>query len=337
MNNLKFILVLCLVFVLASCEFLFPDRNGKFMRKVINLSEFNSEYDDYNSDLPRNKHGEFYLVFSSKRDKKEYYNLVGFPTRLQYDDHPRLVVAPGSLLSAINHGFVRGYAILANGNYNVLGPKVLTDREIPSYAGQKNPYEFMFFADDKDGHLNIKVIYKDSVGLVQGPVNVAYLNSDKNDAYPSFDHGINKVWFCSDRTGDFDIYEAELSDKPIERTTDVYARLLAPPAVNIKRLSAVSSAGYQDKCPMLWNDDLLVFASDRPGGYGGFDLYYSKKVNGQWQEPVNAGPRINTAHDEYRPLLPVLYNFTYPLMIFSSNRPGGKGGFDLYMTGLEVK
>ena len=72
----------------------------------------------------------------------------------------------------------------------------------------------------------------------------------------------------------------------------------------------------------------MVFASDREGGYGGFDLYYSVFSDEQWSQPQNFGSQINTEHDEYRP---ITFDFAgYKIMIFSSNRPGGKGGFDLY-------
>lgn len=42
----------------------------------------------------------------------------------------------------------------------------------------------------------------------------------------------------------------------------------------------------------------LYFASDRPGGFGGYDLYYSERVGNEWGKPVNLGPKINTAADE---------------------------------------
>ncbi|WP_353718433.1 hypothetical protein [Dyadobacter sp. 676] len=73
------------------------------------------------------------------------------------------------------------------------------------------------------------------------------------------------------------------------------------------------------------------------GDQGGEDIYYSEYKNGKWSQPVNAGPRINSAYKEYRPILPDLSNFSYHLMLFSSNRPGGKGGYDLYMTGLKER
>ena len=78
----------------------------------------------------------------------------------------------------------------------------------------------------------------------------------------------------------------------------------------------------------------MVFTSDRPGGFGGFDLWYSTYGTDGWSQPVNFGPSINTTYDEYRPAVVYAEEFTNDLMFFSSNRPGGKGGFDLYYAGI---
>lgn len=80
--------------------------------------------------------------------------------------------------------------------------------------------------------------------------------------------------------------------------------------------------------------DLLVFSSDRPGGFGGYDLYYSQKTANGWTVPINFGPKINSEFDEYRPVVSEQPEFSNRLMIFSSNRPGGLGGFDLYFVGI---
>jgi hypothetical protein len=68
---------------------------------------------------------------------------------------------------------------------------------------------------------------------------------------------------------------------------------------------------------------------------GGYDLYYSVFRNGNWSSPVNMGPKINSASDEYRPIIGSSPDFTNNFIIFSSNRPGPdvKGGFELYFRG----
>jgi hypothetical protein len=82
---------------------------------------------------------------------------------------------------------------------------------------------------------------------------------------------------------------------------------------------------------------MLIFTSNRPGGYGGFDLYYSKYENGNWSAPTNFGSKINSPFDEYRPILfDEEIDFEKDMMVFSSNRTGGKGGFDLYFVGIPI-
>src|SRR5207302_2025064 len=51
--------------------------------------------------------------------------------------------------------------------------------------------------------------------------------------------------------------------------------------------------------PALSKDGkLLIFASDKPGGVGGVDLYYTtREIGGTWATPVNLGPKINTTGD----------------------------------------
>lgn len=81
--------------------------------------------------------------------------------------------------------------------------------------------------------------------------------------------------------------------------------------------------------------NMMVFTSDRSGGFGGFDLYYSIFSNGQWGMPINFGNKVNSPYDEYRPIITAVYGFDNNFMIFSSNRPGGKGSFDLYYVGTK--
>lgn len=71
---------------------------------------------------------------------------------------------------------------------------------------------------------------------------------------------------------------------------------------------------------------ILYYVSDRPGGLGGTDIWYSEKMaDGSWGTPQNAGPTINTAKDELFPNLDesgVLY--------FSSDGIAGMGGLDIF-------
>ena len=83
----------------------------------------------------------------------------------------------------------------------------------------------------------------------------------------------------------------------------------------------------------------LYFASERPGGFGGLDLYVSRRHDNRddlgWQLPVNLGDAVNTSLVERGP---TLFDDDATGMItlyFSSNRPGGAGNEDIYTSTLQ--
>ena len=74
------------------------------------------------------------------------------------------------------------------------------------------------------------------------------------------------------------------------------------------------------------NGKRLFFASDRPGGFGGMDLYYVNIENGRFSTPVNMGPDINTEGDEVFP-----YAYSEKQLFFSSNGREGIGKLDVFL------
>ena len=82
-----------------------------------------------------------------------------------------------------------------------------------------------------------------------------------------------------------------------------------------------------DRNLFLYNDTLLFFASRRPGGYGGLDLYKTTFKNGRWSTPQNLGADINTPYDETTPFLASDGRALY----FSSNfAERSIGGLDVF-------
>ena len=75
--------------------------------------------------------------------------------------------------------------------------------------------------------------------------------------------------------------------------------------VNAESLSGSSSSlntPSNDGCPILSPyDDALYIASNRPGGYGGLDIWRAERSGEGWGTPVNLGPEVNTAADEFCP------------------------------------
>ncbi|HUW93281.1 MAG TPA: hypothetical protein VMV74_08960 [Bacteroidales bacterium] len=76
----------------------------------------------------------------------------------------------------------------------------------------------------------------------------------------------------------------------------------------------------------------LIFASDRPGGFGGLDLYFSRlDAAGEWGTPVNAGPELNTQLNDDRPFLVE----NGKKLFFTSQGHYNMGGYDIFMSELQ--
>ncbi len=90
--------------------------------------------------------------------------------------------------------------------------------------------------------------------------------------------------------------------------------------------ATINSPGYEGMPCLSADNRELFFVSDRPGGYGGFDIWVSRFENGYWQVPRNMGPRINTAGNETAPFLHPDNNTLY----FASTGIAGMGGSDLF-------
>jgi len=106
----------------------------------------------------------------------------------------------------------------------------------------------------------------------------------------------------------------------INRKDSGWTRPALLPQVNIE--------GYSSKQPFCSSDGIyLYYASDRPGGSGGFDIWYAQIYeDGSAGSSVNAGPGINTAGDEQAPF----YHTSSGTMVFATNGRLGMGGYDLY-------
>jgi len=105
-------------------------------------------------------------------------------------------------------------------------------------------------------------------------------------------------------------------------------------------LGPVVNSPYDDMDPFIAPDGLsLYFASWRPGGYGDSDIWVTTKQTsernpeGYWGPPENLGAFINS---EYREALPSI-TADGLILVFSSKRPGGIGGYDIWLSTRPTK
>lgn len=103
------------------------------------------------------------------------------------------------------------------------------------------------------------------------------------------------------------------------------ARLVNNIWQNIQELP-LNDEHFSNCHPSLSSDGAeLIFASNRPGGFGGMDLYRSRNIKGVWQRPENLGPTINSASNELFPFIGK--NGT---LYFSSDNEKSLGGLDIF-------
>jgi hypothetical protein len=155
------------------------------------------------------------------------------------------------------------------------------------------------------------------------PINLGEgVNSEFGDCDPTLfidtETGVVTLYFASTRPGlgDWDIYQSTLgSDGTFG------------PAVLVPELSSPQ----RDAHPTIRCDGLEIFlASNRPGTLGMIDLWVSTRTttHDAWSTPVNLGSTINTPDNERAPYL----SADGQTLFFTSDRPGGFGGNDFYMT-----
>lgn len=296
-------------------------KEGTFKDTIINLSDLNTAYDDYNlvnSQLVGNSQ----IVFSSNRGSAGgQFDLVQGNISFSFNQNNGELIITSGMTS---DPFLSKLLSKANSSGNDFGPYRL--------FSSTDGYEYLLLASQNGDNLDLcylknRPVFGNLLPDVSNPSPVKILNSGFDDAYICFDSNNDTVYFSSDREGDFEIY---LHHRPLTMVLDEWFSLDYAPSTKVDSINSTA----EDKCPFVYRN-IMVFTSNRTGGLGGFDLYYSLFKNGKWGSPVNLGPRINTSSDEYRPIIGYNPNFKNLFMIFSSDRSGGKGGFDLYFTGIE--
>ena len=112
---------------------------------------------------------------------------------------------------------------------------------------------------------------------------------------------------------------------------DLYVATLSKDSIwsDIKNLGpGINSSAWDSQPSISHQGDTLYFSSNRIGGFGLTDLYFSVRDNkGTWQAAQNMGPIINTRNSEVSPFFHHVFNVLY----FSSNgHPLNFGEFDIY-------
>lgn len=155
----------------------------------------------------------------------------------------------------------------------------------------------------KDGEYTSAIKLPESINTKTGREEIVGLNANGTEA----------ILFFESFTNGGDLFECKIDGKEFGEPVKLDRN------VNSKSIEIAACISNDNK--------KLYFASDRPGGYGGVDLYLCQRLpNGKWSEAQNLGPSVNTKYDEDFPNISPDGKILY----FSSRGHTSMGGYDIY-------
>lgn len=175
---------------------------------------------------------------------------------------------------------------------------------------------------NKDGFVNLKLY---SVPFSDGSWKKIkafdYNNDNYSVGHPTITPSGKYLFFVSDIEGGFggtDIYVCEKKDETWGEPVNLGPNINTP---------------FNEMFPTAYSDNELIFSSKGHNSFGGLDIFSATKRNSNWQNVQNIGSGINSSSDDFS----LIYlNDERKNGYFSSNRPNGSGGDDVYSFKLNI-
>lgn len=190
-------------------------------------------------------------------------------------------------------------------------PAVVEEKKTDDETGKKATSFFLAMRGD-NGNLKKVVPFAEELTtkFYDGPLS---FNADGSVVYFTRSNlRRGKALKAKDGLVKLKIYSAEKNENGWSNITDL----------------ALNLSDYDCTHPSISPDGKrLYFASNRPDGFGGMDLYVCTLLNGKWSIPVNCGPKVNTAKNEIFPFI-----HADGTLYFTSNGREGLGNLDIFYT-----
>ena len=205
-----------------------------------------------------------------------------------------------------------------NSVYPDFSPVLSADERTLIYTTRRNTSTGGELTPDGQYFEDVVVAYKDDNNKWSSPKSISdYINTSGHEGSCNMTPDGQTLILYKDDNGNGNIYYSEWDGKTW---------------TSIQAFGSDINSKYWETHGCLSADrTILYFISDRPGGFGGRDIYRCKKLpNGNWSLAQNLGPTINTKYDEDAV-------FIHPAgdLIFASNGHKSMGGFDLFVSSLD--
>lgn len=169
----------------------------------------------------------------------------------------------------------------------------------------------LYYADTTQNKRSVKLLSKD-------------LTTKLNDGPATFNRGFDTIYFSRNLVVDGSLKMLST----FRNKLGLFYAVTDEKGWGRVREMRFNTEWFNITMPCLSHDGKrLYFASDKPDGIGGLDIYYSNWKNGYWEDPVNLGPKVNTEKNETYPFI----NETGELFFSSDGHPG-LGGKDIFVT-----
>ncbi len=209
-----------------------------------------------------------------------------------------------------------------NSKYDDYSPAIVADEQALMFTSRRDTEEGNNFSKKEYAFFEEVFITekKDSIWAAAKSLS-DNVNGKKHDACVSVSpDGQKLIVYKSNHISKGDLYYSDLKNgvwtEPVKFGGEINSNFFEPSAT-------INSA-----------ENLLIFSSDRPGGFGGLDLYISRLLpNGKWGKPENLGESINTIYDEDAPFLQTDQRTLH----FSSSGHNSIGGYDIFTTYYDGK
>lgn len=163
---------------------------------------------------------------------------------------------------------------------------------------------------------DVYVSYKNNEGNWEEPKLMEFCKPEENEATVAVSTDERRIYVYKDETGNGDIYFSDFKGSRFQELEKL-------------DIEGVNTDAWEPHITVTPDGQQKYFSSDREGGFGGRDIYRIVKLpNGDWSQPQNLGPTINTPYDEDAPFLAV----DNKTMYYASNGPKSMGGFDIFLT-----
>ncbi|MBD3724624.1 MAG: OmpA family protein [Flavobacteriaceae bacterium] len=254
--------------------------------------------------------------------------LLFFSVNIGYSQEPQRLEHLDSIINVINNSTKGLRFVLSdtgiNSELSEVGTTFFMNKYVILSNKKRRHYTTTYNDSTKTFNNNLYCVNVDQEGNLSFPLLFSSaLDSDKEEGSIAFTPNQKTIFYTQENTskpGTFDLYKAELDLNSKDYWT------------NVQKVENLIPAGYSIETPTVSADGKkLFFASNMPGGFGGFDLYeVAINENGSLGNLKNLGSNINTKEDEKFP------NTTKDnkYLFFSSKGHLNTGGFDVFKSSI---